>query len=59
MISYIKRVGKMKVELTSLGWQIIYTPNQFINPEMWGKSVNGKVYKSYDDAMHDLDKWAE
>lgn len=49
----------MQVVMTKLGWQIIYTPNQYINPEMWGKSVNDKVYKSWNAANHDLDKWAE
>lgn len=41
------------------GWQIVYTPNNFINPALWNKPVNNKVYDSWDSAMHDLDKWAE
>lgn len=41
------------------GWQIIQTPNQWINPKMWNKPVNNKVYESWASAMHDLDKWAE
>lgn len=40
------------------GWRIIYTPNEFLKKEMWGKPVNNKVYESWLDAMHDLDKWA-
>lgn len=49
----------MEVKLTNLGWQIIYTPNLFINPEMWGKSINDKVYNSWDEAWNYLDKCAE
>ena len=41
------------------GWEIVYTRNNFINPKMWGKSVNNKIYESWDSAAHDLDKWAE
>jgi hypothetical protein len=41
------------------GWRIVYTPNQFIKREMWGKPVNNKIYESWDSACHDLDKWAE
>jgi hypothetical protein len=41
------------------GWRIVYTPNQFINRELWGKPVNNKIYESWDSACHDLDKWAE
>lgn len=41
------------------GWEIVYTPNNFINHKMWGKSVNNKIYESWDSAAHDLDKWAE
>jgi len=48
----------MKVVLTKLGWQIVYTENQFINKEMWEKPVNNKIYNSWNDANHDLEKWA-
>ena len=41
------------------GWRIVYTPNQFINRELWGKPVNNKIYESWDSACYDLDKWAE
>lgn len=41
------------------GWQIIYLPNQYINPKLWNKPVNNKIYESWDSAAHDLDKWAE
>jgi len=41
------------------GWRIVYTPNQFINRELWGEPVNNKIYKSWDSACHDLDRWAE
>lgn len=40
------------------GWQIVYTPNKFTNPDLWNKPVNNKVYKSWDEAAHMLDKWA-
>ena len=41
------------------GYQIVYTPNMWIRSERWNKSVNGKVYESWDSANHDLDKCAE
>lgn len=40
------------------GWQIVYTPNNFTNPDLWGKPVNDKIYESWDEAAHMLDKWA-
>lgn len=41
------------------GFQIVYLKNQFVNPEMWNKPVNNKVYDSWDAASADLDKWSE
>lgn len=49
----------MEVKLTKLGWQIVYTENKFINKNMWGKTVNNKVYSSWNEAWHYLDKCAE
>ena len=49
----------MEVKLTKLGWQIVYAENQFINKNMWGKTVNNKIYNSWDEAWHYLDKCAE
>ena len=40
------------------GWVIVYTPNQWIKKDLWGKPVNDKVYESWDEAMHVMDKWA-
>ncbi len=40
------------------GWVIVYTPNQWIKKEKWGKPVNNTVYASWDEAMHVMDKWA-
>ena len=41
------------------GWQIVYIKTAWCNPILWGKSVNDKVYDSWESACHDLDKWAE
>lgn len=41
------------------GWQIVYMKTAWRNPILWGKSVNDKVYDSWESACHDLDKWAE
>lgn len=41
------------------GWQIVWLKTAWHNPAIWGKSVNGKVYKSWDSASHDIDKWSE
>ena len=38
------------------GWQIVYTPNIFINKEMWNKPINNKVYESWLEASHYIDK---
>lgn len=62
----MRQVGKNKGEQMEIkynaqlnGWQIVYTPNQFIKKEMWHKPVNNKIYDTWGSAMHDLDKWAE
>ena len=38
---------------------LLFLKNQFIKQEQWGQPVNKKVYKSWDDACADLDKWEE
>ena len=40
------------------GWQIVWVPNVHIKRELWHKPVNNKIYESWDDALHDMDKWA-
>lgn len=50
---------EVKYNVKLRGWQIVYTPNNFINPKLWGQPVNKKLYESWHSAMHDLDKWAE
>lgn len=41
------------------GWQIVWLKTAWHNPAIWGKSVNGKVYDSWESASHDIDKWSE
>lgn len=41
------------------GWQIVYNERNCIARNLWNKPVNNKIYESWDDAQHDLDKWAE
>jgi hypothetical protein len=41
------------------GWQIVYLKMAWLNPILWGKSVNGKVYDSWESADNDLAKWGE
>ena len=41
------------------GFQILFTKRNGINPDLWHKPVNERVYQTWGDAMHDLDKWAE
>ena len=41
------------------GYQIVYLENIFINPNKWGKSINGKLYTSWEEASSVLDKLAE
>lgn len=70
MVEYIKHISKteqknignkgVKMEIVYnpelKGWQIVYTPNQFINKEMWNKPANDKVFKTWYEASHYLDK---
>lgn len=41
------------------GWQIVWLKTAWHNPAIWGKSVNGKIYDSYESADNDLMKWEE
>lgn len=41
------------------GWQIVWLKTAWHSPAVWGKSVNGKVYDSWESASHDIDKWSE
>lgn len=45
----------MQIKYTNLGWQIVYTPNQFINKAMWGKPVTNRVFESWADASAYID----
>lgn len=40
------------------GFQIVFTPNDWINKDLWNTSYDGKVYQTWDAAMHILDKMA-
>lgn len=40
------------------GWQIVWLKMAWLNPVLWGKPVNNKIYDSWDAASDDLDKWA-
>lgn len=46
----------MEIKYTDLGWQIVYTPNQFINRSIWGKPATNRVFESWDDAASYIDK---
>lgn len=41
------------------GFQIILLPNRLWKKEAWNKPINNKIYESWDDAMHYIDKCAE
>lgn len=40
-------------------FQIVHTPNIFINRKAWNQPVNDRLYETWDEASHDIDKWAE
>lgn len=37
------------------GWLVVWSPNIRIRREKWGKSVNGTVYSSWDEASAYID----
>ena len=41
------------------GWQIVHLPNEFIKASAWNQPINDKVFASYDEAVHYLDKCSE
>lgn len=45
--------GKLKA------FQIVHTPNIFINKAVWNKPVNDRLYETWDEASHDIDRWSE
>lgn len=41
------------------GWQIVFLPNEFIKDSAWYQPVNNKIFASYDEAVHYLDRCSE
>lgn len=59
----VTRIKRLKMHIIYnvelQGFQIVYTPNNFIKKEIWNKPVNNRIYDSWGSACHDLDRWAE